>query len=191
MIFLSRRDLHTRQIAIFVALLIFSACGAAPEGSSGSSSAGAEAPSPFTWDQVCAASASRIDRCPSEIKADGAFSRRCAAAENDRACFDTFNAGTARFLMSCIENTACGGSESIFNRCAAKLFTDVPLDGPDTQRQESCRAHMTECRLSFQERCIAPFLKEPLRTQVWACVEKPCADVRRCAEAVLEPLGCR
>lgn len=144
----------------------------------------------FTWDHVCEATAKRVQRCPKEEKADGPFVRRCMSAVNDRACFETFNRNTMEFLMECIRSTPCGKG-SIFENCAKDLFTKETLPAGEQERQVRCRDRMNACKLNFEDRCIAPFLTDPLREQIWTCVEGPCDNIRRCTEGVLETVGCR
>ena len=79
-----------------------SACGAS---SSAAEPPGRAIPNSYTWDDVCDAAAARLQRCPKEEQADGPFVKRCPSSEPDRACFNTFDGRTERFLMECIQKT--------------------------------------------------------------------------------------
>ena len=175
-------------------LLPIVGCGPATDPVKTAPASAAEAPNGpgrYTWDQVCESAAERLTRCPKETRVDGAFVRRCATAEQDRACFNTFNERTAGFLMGCLRDKPCDKSGSVFGKCAETLFQGNTLTESERAEQEICRARMSECKLEFQERCTAPFLKVPLNDKIRRCLGLPCDQVRKCAEGVMEFEGCR
>lgn len=124
---------------------------------------------------------------------------RCEAGVYDAAtctkqlgCYTTIVRSEDRNgLMDCFAKRACGVSD---DTCVGTASAKYASDATVTAYIKACTDKRTACSAAFpDDYCGADWglFTDDVRSKVKACLDKPCADVSPCFQAIYAAAGCK